>query len=188
MCSGEYESEIWRVHGQRNIYKSEWVELWLDDVETPDGHRFEHHVLRYPRESVYALVIQNGKLLMMWRHRFITNAWGWEVPAGWVDLGESSEEAVCREVEEETGWRSKTPQLLSVYYAQSGMSNMRFSLYLIETADLIGDPTDISEASEIKWIPVSELSELVRTGKIKDGPCLLAITYYLAISASSHHP
>ena len=40
---------------------------------------------------------------MLWRHRFITDSWGWEIPAGGVDAGETPEDAAAREVLEETG-------------------------------------------------------------------------------------
>lgn len=178
------DSAIWKVHGKRNLYKSEWVELWLDDVEQPGGHRFEHHVLRFPRESVYAVVVRNESILMMWRHRFITNVWGWEIPAGWVDPGETPDAAIRREVEEETGWRPHEPQKVASYYAQSGMSDMHFTLFLVELADHIGKPEDTSESSEIAWIPIRDLPNLVRAGKIQDGPALLAITYFLGICRS----
>lgn len=170
----------WAVRGKRNVYLSEWVELWLEDVETPSGDRFEHHVIRFPRESVYALVVRSGHVLMMWRHRFITNAWGWEVPAGWVDPGESPEVAVLREVEEETGWRGNVPTLLTSYFAQSGMSDMHFWLFEVNVEKRIGDPKDVSEANKIEWIPIRKLLTIIAEGKVQDGPTLLALTYLLA--------
>jgi hypothetical protein len=76
----------WTVHGERTLYASEWVGLGLVDVEVPGGARFEHHVVRLPREAVGTVVHdpQRG-VLLLWRHRFITDSWGWEVPAaGWT--------------------------------------------------------------------------------------------------------
>ena len=45
------------------------------------------------------------RVLLVWRHRFITKSWGWELPGGIVDSGETSAEAARRETVEETGWR-----------------------------------------------------------------------------------
>jgi 8-oxo-dGTP pyrophosphatase MutT (NUDIX family) len=41
----------------------------------------------------------------MWRHRFTTDSWAWELPMGLVEESESPEGAAAREVLEETGWR-----------------------------------------------------------------------------------
>ena len=41
----------WTVHGERSLYESDWMSLRLVDVEPPEGERFEHHVLRLPREA-----------------------------------------------------------------------------------------------------------------------------------------
>ena len=95
----------WTVHGRRTLYESDWVNLSLEDVELAEGRRLEHHVIRMPRQSVAVVVRDDAdRVLLLWRHRFITDTWGWEIPAGWVDPGETAEEAARREVEEETGW------------------------------------------------------------------------------------
>jgi 8-oxo-dGTP pyrophosphatase MutT (NUDIX family) len=58
-----------------------------------------------------------------WRHRFITDTWGWEIPTGIVDDGEIPQETAAREVEEETAWRSGP--LRPIVYSQpsNGISN-----------------------------------------------------------------
>ena len=88
----------WKVRSRRQLYGSEWVNLELADVELPNGQRIAHHVLRMPRQSVVAAVVDRARVLMLWRHRFITDRWGWELPAGWVDDGEDPAAAAHREV------------------------------------------------------------------------------------------
>ena len=89
----------WRIHGRRAVYKSSWVE----NVEITDGTRIEHHVIRFHRPSVTSVVVKDQKVLLLWRHRFITDTWRWEDPAGWADPGEDNVLAISREIEEETG-------------------------------------------------------------------------------------
>ncbi|NEE07763.1 NUDIX domain-containing protein, partial [Streptomyces sp. SID7499] len=83
----------WKIHGERPIYENNWVNLWLTDVETPDGNRWEHHVVKLRHLAVAAVVNERHEILMMWRHRFITNAWAWELPMGLVEEGETPAEA-----------------------------------------------------------------------------------------------
>lgn len=170
------------MHGRRPVYESDWVNVWLDDVETPDGARFEHHVLRMPRRSVTALVVNAAaEVLLIWRHRFITGAWGWEVPAGWTDGNEANAEAAAREIEEETGWRAGPLVELVSYNALSGISDMRFTAYVATTAECVGDRQDTAEASRVAWVPLDSVPRLLRDGLVSDGPSLTALAYYLAV-------
>lgn len=176
----------WQVHGRREVYRSEWVELWLDDVEIPGGDRFEHHVLRFPKACVSSVVVDGDRVLMLWRNRFITDSWGWEVPAGWVDLGEDPLHAVRREVEEETGWRPRAVEPMTTFFAVNGIGDMRFTLYLAHGADHIGDPQDVTEAARVDWLPLTDVPELIRRREITDGPTLMALGYYLGIHRPTH--
>ena len=89
----------WTVHGERTVYDSPWVRVTLADVEIPGGRRFEHHVVRSTAPAAGVVVRDEARgVLMLWRHRFITDTRGWEVPAGRREPGESSEQAAAREV------------------------------------------------------------------------------------------
>lgn len=171
----------WLVHGQRPIYQSKWVELWLDDVQIPGRERFEHHVVRFSQPSVAVVAVDEDKVLLLWRHRFITDAWGWEVPAGRGEPGEDPTETARRELEEETGWRAQEVTPMTSYNALSGISDLKFINYFATTLTRIGSPPDASESSRVEWIPVRDIPTLAAQEKIVDGPSLLALTYYLAV-------
>jgi 8-oxo-dGTP pyrophosphatase MutT (NUDIX family) len=170
----------WTSHGRRLVYGSDYVEVWLDDVDIPGVGRVEHHVLTMPRGSTAAVVTdEHDRILMLWRHRFITGRWGWEVPAGWTDPGEEAAVAIRREIEEETGWRPGVVELLVGYDALAGISTMHFELFHATDCDLIGPPKDRSEAERIEWLPEQEVIRLISDGLVADGPSLTAISFYL---------
>ncbi|MEV4613796.1 NUDIX hydrolase [Kitasatospora sp. NPDC049258] len=172
----------WNSHGRRLVYGSDYVNVWLDDVDIPGIGRVDHHVLTMPRASTTAVVTDdNDRMLLLWRHRFITDSWGWEVPAGWTDPGEEPADAIRREVEEETGWRPGKVEPLTGYNALSGLSTMRFSSFHATECRYLGPPTDRSEASRVEWISTEDVIELAAAGEITDGPSLTAISYYLGI-------
>ncbi|HBW20564.1 MAG: NUDIX hydrolase [Streptosporangiaceae bacterium] len=173
----------WTVHGSRDVYASEWVRVSLDDVEIPGAERIEHHVVHFPRSSVTGVVTDgNDRVLLIWRHRFITGAWGWEVPAGWAEPGEDLADAVRREIEEETGHRPGPVSVMTEYNALSGISDMQFTAFLATGAARIGPPSDPGESSRVEWVPLSEVPGLAARGQIQDGPSLTALTYYLAVA------
>ena len=67
-----------------------------------------------PKLAVLALVPHQGGLVMV--RRAIEPGYGlWVVPGGFVDLGETVEEAVVRETQEETGITVEVVRLLKVH-------------------------------------------------------------------------
>ncbi|MDQ3275022.1 MAG: NUDIX hydrolase [Actinomycetota bacterium] len=150
----------------------------LDDVELPGGRRFDHHVLRFPRASVGAVVLESDRVLLLWRHRFATDSWGWEIPAGWADHGENPVEAIRREVLEETGYRVSTMEPLTTYHPMSGISSQRYRVFVGSGVERIGEP-EATETSRIEWTPLASLPRLMAAGQVSDGPSLTALAFYL---------
>jgi hypothetical protein len=62
------------------LYGDEWLDIRVADVELPDGRRLDHRLIRTPPGAGVAAVDDAGRVLLIWRHRFITDTWGWEVP------------------------------------------------------------------------------------------------------------
>ena len=175
----------WKVHGQQTLYTSEWVRLEIADVELPDGRRIAHHVVRMLRQSVVVAVVDAGHVLMLWRHRFITNRWGWELPAGWVEPGEDPTVTARREVEEETGWRPGPLSLLASFASDHGISDSRFFVYRADEATFQGNPPDSHESTRVEWIPLSKVRSMIRAGEIDEGAALVALPLILLDSQPS---
>ena len=171
----------WTVHGERSLYESEWMSLRLVDVEIPGGERFEHHVVRTrPAAGVVVVSDDEAAVLLLWRHRFITDTWGWEIPAGRVDEGETPIEAGAREVLEETGWRPGPLAVLGSYFPNNGVADTAFHLFLASGASHVGDPTDWSESERVEWVPVADVRSAIAGGQVGDGLSLTALCWALA--------
>jgi len=171
----------WTTHGERPVYESEWVNLTLVDVEVPGLARFEHHVVRVPNEASGTVVYDPARgVLLLWRHRFITDTWGWEIPAGRIDPGETPQQAAEREVVEETGWRPFDLEPMIDYQPMNGMSDQKFHLFLAHRAEHLGPPSDPGESESIKWVPTGEVRAIARSGRMLDGLSLTAVLYALA--------
>ena len=63
--------------------------------------------LRRDNRQRYVVILDDrDQVLMLWRHRFVPDRWGWELPGGLVDEGEEPAAAANRELAEETGYRA----------------------------------------------------------------------------------
>jgi 8-oxo-dGDP phosphatase len=171
----------WTVHGERTLYDSEWMRLALVDVEIPGVARFDHHVVRFPRAASGTVISDADRgVLLLWRHRFITDTWGWEIPAGRIEQGETPEEAAVREAEEETGWRPGPLRPLGAYAPSNGTSDQIFHIFVADGATHVGDPTDVGESERVAWLPVEDVRALVTKGSVTDGLSLTALLWALA--------
>ena len=173
----------WIVHGERALYESEWVNLSLVDVEIPDERRFDHHVIREPRAAAGTVIHRRDEVLLLWRHRFITDTWGWEIPAGRIDPGESPQEAAVRETIEETGWRPGPLQRLGAYAPNNGSTDQVFHLFTADGGTRVGEPTDPSESERIEWVEPDKVRWLIEGGQVCDGMSLTGLLWALAFSA-----
>jgi 8-oxo-dGTP pyrophosphatase MutT (NUDIX family) len=124
------------------------------------------------------------EVLLLYRHRFITDTWGWEIPAGGVDPGEAPADAAVREAVEETGWRpAGSPEPVIVYHPSNGLSDQAFHIFHAVGAEHVGDPTDPTEASKIEWRSTSDVRDLIAAGEIGDGLSVtaLAVSFTLGV-------
>ncbi len=178
--------KTWVNRGETPLYESDWMNVYLADVALPDGGQVDHHLVRMPARVAGTVVHRPGVgILMLYRHRFIPDTWGWEIPAGRVDPGEELVEAAARETEEETGWRPAKLRLLTAFHPTSGLSDQRFTIYVAEDAAHVGDPTDLNEAAEVRWFAPDEVRAMLVDGRIVDGLTATAVAIALATDAIS---
>jgi 8-oxo-dGTP pyrophosphatase MutT (NUDIX family) len=170
----------WRVHGEHALYSSFWIDLRLVDVELPDGARFPHHVVRMHRDAVGVVAVDAARgVLLIHRHRFVTDTWGWEIPAGAVDEGETLSEAAVRETIEETGWRPGPLREIGWSYPSTGLMDQRFSYFLADGATFVHE-VDTPEVERVAWKPVDEVRRLLGSGELCDGLSVSGLALALA--------
>lgn len=169
----------WKTHGERQIYTNPWVNLCLVDVEQPDGRRWEHHVVRLRHLAVAAVVNDQREILMMWRHRFITDAWAWELPMGLIEEGETPEAAAAREVEEETGWRPGPMKPLIYAEPANGITDSQHYVFRADGATHIGPPTEKNESDRIEWVPLDRVRGMIDRREIVSSGSLVGLLYVL---------
>ncbi|MFC4122432.1 NUDIX hydrolase [Nonomuraea zeae] len=185
----------WQVHSERSLFADPWLDIRVADVELPDGRRLDHRLVRTAPGA--GAVVTDGKerVLLIWRHRFITDSWGWEIPLGGIDEGEQPLVAAAREVEEETGWRPGPLRPMLCLQPTNGFSDSTHHIYRADTATHIGPPSDPWEAERVEWVPTNGIRKLVESGEIVCGTTISCLLYLLlesppggAAPAARAHP
>lgn len=133
------------------------------------GREYPEH----PHVSAHALVRHGEQVLLVQRARPPLQGY-WALPGGGIELGETVESALQREVAEETGLVVSLPRFLGYANAIDRDTNDRvrwhyvifyFECWATSTAAVSGD-----DAAAIAWVTPAEAKRLQHTDSV--GLCL----------------
>ena len=113
-----------------------------------------------PLVGVGAVVISGGKILLE-KRKNEPGKGKWSIPGGLVDLGESPEQAVIREVKEETCLAVDAPRHIDVVSDVSLDENGKIKYHFVIIDYLVavkgGEVKAASDADALVWVPFSEV-------------------------------
>jgi 8-oxo-dGTP pyrophosphatase MutT (NUDIX family) len=175
----------WTTFDERLVYDNRWVRVGLADVRAPNGERWEYHVVHLDRIAVALMIDDQDRALMLWRYRFPTKQWGYELLGGLVEEGDTSAATAAREAAEESGWQpvGEGEHLVS-FEPLPGSITAPVDVYLWRQATHVGDPTDTEEVGRVEWVPLSRVPELAQRQELLGSGTLVALLYYLATRGS----
>lgn len=173
------ETERWNVGGSERVYDSPWVAVDLVDVAPPRRPAYRHHVVRVAPAVGVIVLRDDGRILLMHRHRFATDTVGFEIPAGGVDAGETVEVAARREVLEETGIQLDAVHRTYVCSPSDGMSDQRFHITLGIAGTDTGSVLDDHEAAALVWADRDTLATLIHEGRVPGALSSVAVLHAL---------
>ncbi|MEU5635611.1 NUDIX hydrolase [Streptomyces rishiriensis] len=156
----------WTKQNEQTVYENRWFRVNLADVELPDGRHLDHFLIRLRPVAVATVVNEANEVLLLWRHRFITDSWGWELAAGVVEDGEDVARAAARELEEETGWRPGLLHHLMSVEPSNGLTDAVHHIYWSDEAEYTGHPVDDFESDRREWVSLALVPELVARGEV----------------------
>ncbi|MER5476441.1 NUDIX domain-containing protein [Streptomyces sp. NPDC002734] len=156
----------WVKLNEQPVYGNRWFDVNLADVRLPDGRRLDHYLIRMRPVAVATIVNEADEALLLWRHRFITDSWGWELAAGVVEDGEDLAAAAARELEEETGWRPGPLRHLMSVEPSNGLTDARHHVYWADRGEFAGHPVDDFESERREWVPLKVVPDLIARGEV----------------------
>lgn len=110
-----------------------------------------------PELAVGALVIRDHRLLLIQRGRGVAVG-QWSFPGGRVQYRETLQDAVARELLEETGLSGTTGELCGVVERHYGDDHYVIMDYWVAVAD--GTPQAGDDAADVCWASLADLEQL----------------------------
>lgn len=164
---------------RKTIYTSDWINVYADKVETQEGEIIDdYHQIDFPRKSVVVIVTKHNKICMISSYRYTLNEICTELPAGFIDYGETPEIAAIREVKEETGLCIENPKYLFKFYPSNGISNQLLHVFTAETQSEIKTDGKHEGIQEVFWASKDQINHLIKNNKIEDGISLISLLRY----------
>jgi ADP-ribose pyrophosphatase YjhB (NUDIX family) len=110
---------------------------------------FVHYI--NPRPVAGTIPVRDGRVLLV-RRSIEPRLGAWVFPGGFIDVGETVEEAAIRETHEEANLRVANLRLLGVYTrTEPGV------IVIVYEADAISDASAGQETSEVAWFEAADI-------------------------------
>lgn len=162
------------------VFKGRVFSVEVDQRRFPDGREHEVAIVRHSPSVVIIPMRDDGQVILIRQYRASVDRELWEVPAGRVDTGESPEDAVVRECEEEIGLVPRRLQRIRGLYPAPGFCDEE--LIFFRVSDLVPPPAnsphkpDEDEDIYVQPHSVAAARAMVTSGQIIDLKTAYALT------------
>lgn len=168
-----------KVKKSEILFKGRVFDLQVDKIEYNSGNKGIREVAVHPGGAVVVPVTQNKKVIMVTQFRYPLQKIMLELPAGKLERGEDPLECAVRELQEETGNKTKNIIKLGTIATTPGFCSEILHIYLAK--DLIPGNHNREEGEygmEVLEFSLNEIQDKITKGEIIDAKSICGI--YLA--------
>jgi ADP-ribose pyrophosphatase len=159
-------------HDIQKIYEGRIFSVTVETITLPKGQQLKAEIVRHPPSVVIIPVDSEGDIILVRQYRHAVGRWLWELPAGSLDPGETSEHAAVRECHEEINLVPAKVERLGSFFPTPGYCDEEMIFYKA-TGLRVPRPDEHAEADEdedieAKAFPPEDLRRMVAIGEISD--------------------
>ena len=161
--------------GTKRIYEGNIINVRVDTVRMPSGRDATREIVEHSHAVCIVPIDNEGNVVLVRQYRKPAEDALLEVPAGGVEDGEISEEAVLRELQEEIGYTADHLEHLSSFWVAPGWATEYMHAYLatgLRESRLEGDEDENIEVVRLRF---DEAVSMLKTGEINDGKTIAAL-------------
>jgi ADP-ribose diphosphatase len=156
----------WKLVKSQIVFDN-FMQIEERTYELPDGKTKNFYIkITNPAICVLALT-EDNKVLTVEQFRPGPNTVLNELPGGYVDEGETPEQAMARELREETGYEGDVQFVTKCF--DDAYVTMERSCFVATNCKRVGDQQlDDSEFLDVKLIDLPDFLKMVRSGRMTD--------------------
>lgn len=148
-----------RLTGSRRVYEGHVVNLRVDDVELPSGHRQVREIVEH-RGAIAVVPLVQGDVFLVRQFRRAAGRTLLEIPAGSMEAGEEPEACLQRELAEEIGMQAGQVTHMVSFYPSPGFLTEVVHVYIARKLSLHRLDAE-EEDLEVVRLPLARARTLV---------------------------
>jgi len=159
----------WTRVSQRLVYENPWISVTHHETIAPTGNPGIYGVVGFKGFAIAILPLHDdGTVTLIGQHRFVMDAYSWEVPEGGGAFNVDPLETARRELAEEAGlaardWR----QVLTMELSNSITDERGFGFLALDLYPVPQNP-DETEVLQIARVPFREALDQALAGNMPD--------------------
>jgi len=169
-----------KVVESTRIYEGRVVSLRRDSLLLPSGKSYDREVVEHRGAVAAVPLLNDNAVVLVQQYRHAAGEVLLEIPAGTLNLDETPEDCMRRELVEEIGYHPGRLEKLLTLYLAPGYSSELIHIYLATDLIETGASPDEDEFIEVVKLDLSEVLKMIFELKIRDAKTICGIlTYYL---------
>lgn len=158
----------WRVVQSEKLFSAPWLNVRKDVCELPDGRKHsDYYILEYPDWATAFALTEDNQVVMVRQYRHGLGVISTELPGGVIDTGETPQEAISRELREETGYAFDTIEELGKVSPNPATSTNYMHMFLARGGKKVTEQKlDATEDVEVLVYSIEDFKQLLRENRI----------------------
>ena len=166
----------WKILSEKEEYDNPWIKVTEYSVLNPSGGKGIYGKVHYKNRAIGVLTLDNQMIThLVGQYRFPIDQYSWEIPEGGCPEGSTPLEAAQRELEEETGLKALSWELLLEMRLSNSVSDEHAMVYLAWDLEQGEASPEDTEDITVKRVSFEEAYNMVEDGTITDSLSVAAI-------------
>jgi len=165
----------------KDIYQGRIIKLRVDTVQLPSGRTTTREIVEHEDAVCVVPIDENNNVLMVRQYRKAVQLNLLEVPAGGVEAGETPNETVLRELQEEVSVTCGSLRRLSGFWVSPGWATEFMHAYLATDLTTASLPADDDEYISVERVPLDSIPGLIESGEIQDSKSIASLLLALRV-------